>query len=782
MLEKNKNINYQNLDWNSIIESLKRFSTSDIARNHLNALTDLKSPEEALQSFYEITSAAVMINMGIRPFMESLDLFEVWSSRLRKNAVMKPLELKDIRHFCTEAISLKQTLLEQNTPWSLIEYDLVMDAEKPLSAIDSLITASCDIRMDASEKLYRLSREKENIARQIQTKLDRIVKDFDIEHMLQEKFVTNREGRWVIPVKGGLKHYVPGVVHGTSQTKQTVYIEPEVTIPMNNRLREIDIEIEEEIERLLVEISNYLYTLKDDFEKTKVQLQKMDILLSKAQLHVQLESEPCEFSETTLELKDLFHPMLKLSGKNPIPNNVTLDQNKRILILSGPNAGGKTVLLKSVGLAAQMARCGLPICANHTSKIPFFKNVLICIGDSQNVDEDLSTFAAHLKNLNTALAYKGSENLVLVDEICGSTDPEEGSALARAFITKYAENKVFGIITSHLSPLKKGWAPEGPIQNGSLEFDTKIGRPTYNFLPGIPGNSLALMTAKRVGINEDVLTTANSFLSPELQKKLSELEEIENLKKDIVNLQNHYKKEIKEYQKKQDLLDQEKKAFELVKEKEMAKLIKQASQTVEAAISETKAKETFDKHRKLQEIKYNLPEIVKASTANQPGKIDTAKDFGEKYPPGSKVFVNSLNQDGIVQSNPNAKGEILVLSQSMRLQVHWTDLKPALKFNNPTGQQLRKTTFSSATQLDQDYVLDLRGKTVDEAVSLLEVALDNATTKQTDRMKIIHGHGTDALKKAVRTYLSRSVYVKKWKSGNSESGGDGVTWVELGSL
>lgn len=776
----NLNNELTNLDWNHILDNLKKFSTSESAKHQLDGLGPLTSIEEAEQSFYEIEAASLLISSGVRPYMESLDFYEAWAIRLKKNAVLKTIELKDVRHYCTEIIALKNTLLEHNSTWSLTEYDQIMDAEKPLSAIDTIMTASGDIRMDASEKLYRLSKEKESLARQIQTKLDRLVKDFDIEHMLQEKYVTNREGRWVIPVKGGLKHYVPGVVHGSSQTKQTVYIEPEATIPMNNRLREVEVEIEEEIERLLIEISNYLYGLIIQFEASHKSLLKLDVLFSKAQLTIQLDASPCQFSKESLHLKDLFHPTLKMAGKNPITNTVLLDEHKRILILSGPNAGGKTVLLKSVGLAAQMARCGLPICADASSTLPFFKTILVCIGDSQNVDEDLSTFAAHLKSLNQALSLKGHENLLLIDEICGSTDPEEGSALARAFILNYAKNQVFALVTSHLSPLKKGWDQTSSVQNGSLEYDTKIGKPTYNFLPGIPGHSLALLTAKRVGIHAEILNEASGFLSPESKQKISELEEIENLKKEILNLQDHYKKEIKETQKQKKQLEHELKEFELTKEKEMQKFIKTAHKNVDEVISQSKAKDTLERHRKLQEIKYNLPEIVKATGVAQTPKLESAKEFSEKYPPGSKVFVNSLNQDGIVQSLPNAKGEILVLSQSIRLQVPWTDLKPALKLTNPTQSQMRKSVFSSASTIENDQTLDLRGKKVEEAISELELALDQSTIKQNDRLKVIHGHGTDALKKAIRTYLSRSVYVKKWKAGNPDSGGDGVTWVEIG--
>lgn len=770
----------KNLDWSEILNKTAAYATSEQGKSLVTAIQPLANAEAAEKSFYEIESATGILSGGVRPHMESLDLFATWMTRVRKNAVLKPLELKDIRHFCLEVIALKEALKEQSTAWALDLYEKLMLAEEPLSAIDNLITPSCDIRMDASEKLYRLSKEKDQLARQIQNQMDRLVKDHQIEHMLQEKFVTTREGRWVIPVKGGMQHFVPGVVHAASQSKQTVYIEPETVIPMNNRLRHIEVEIEEEIERLLIEISNYLSTQKLGFEKTEVEMLHADVLLAKAQLTVQLGAKPCRFSDERLELRELYHPLLKLSGKNVIANTVTLSHEKSILMLSGPNAGGKTVLLKSIGLASQMARCGLPICADRTSVLPFFKEICTAIGDSQSVDEDLSTFAAHLKTLDQALKLRGSENLILVDEICGSTDPEEGSALARSFIEAYATNQVFGVITSHLSPLKTGWKPEDVVINGSLEYDTKSGKPTYQFLPGIPGDSLALLTAKRVGVDDKIIAKATENLSPLARKKLSQLEEIENLKKDISALQEKYKKELKSVEQKRLALDAQILQFERQKESELEKTIKKASAKVEDAIASAKAAATLNKHRELQDIKYNLPEIVKGNQTVQTGTLQSAEDFGKKYPPGSKVFVPSLNQDGIVQSLPNSKGEVMILSQSIRLQLHWQDLKPAQKFTNPTSQLAQRNANVHVTFHDEDRTVDLRGKTVDAAISELEIALDRASVQKEDRLKIIHGHGTESLKKAIRTYLSRSVYVKKWKAGTAESGGDGITWVELG--
>ncbi len=775
----------KNLDWHEILEKLKSFATSENARNSIALTKPFAQVSEAEKSFYEIESASTVLASGFRPHMQSLDLFELWITRLKKKAFLKTIELKDIRHFCLETIALKEALKEGNSAWSHEQTESLMNAEEPLSAIDSLMTPAGDIRMDASEKLFHLFKEKESLARQIQNQMDRLVHDHQMENKLQEKYVTTRDGRWVLPVKGGMQHFVPGVIHGSSQTKQTVFMEPEVIIPMNNRLRQIEVDIEDEIERLLAEISEYMATQNHEFDRTKKTLELCDIIFSKAQLATLLEAKGCQFSDEQMDLKDLAHPLLKLSSKKVITNSVQMNTDKSILILSGPNAGGKTVLLKSIGLAAQMARCGLPICCSVESKLPFFHEIVTGIGDSQSVDEDLSTFAAHLKILDQSSQLKGPQNLILIDEICGSTDPEEGSALARAFIEKYAEHKVYSVITSHLSPLKMGWKESDPILNGSLEYDTKNGRPTYHFLSGIPGESLAIKTAQRVGVSESIISSAIEKLTPAARARQNQMSELESLKKDIGLLQDSLKQKIKEATQLKEDYEQKMDQFEKEKEKQLTQALKKATHQVNEALAQASAATVLDKHRQLQEIKFNLPEIVKAkpiNNANTTSTFQNADEFAKKFPPGSKIYVNSLNQDGVIQSLPNAKGEVLVLSQSIRLQIHWTELKPAAKSANPTSQLVRRSGQTQVTLLDADRSLDLRGKTVDEAITELERTLDLATEMSEDRLKIIHGHGTESLKKAVRTYLSRSVYVKKWKSGSNDSGGDGVTWVELGQM
>ena len=767
------------LDWDEILEKIRAHATSELGKQQLYNLKPQPSAEAARISFREIFEAGQVLGQGHRPYMTALDLYSGWISRLKKRAVLKNLEIKDVRAFCLENLALREALMPVENKWSEKIQGRLMNAEEPLSAIDQILTPSGEIRSDASEKLFSLFKEKEKLSREVQTLMDRLVKDHDMDNIVQDKYVTTREGRWVIPVRSGMQHFLPGMIHGSSQSKQTVFIEPDKVVPTNNRLRQIDFEIEDEIERLLTQLSHYLSGFAEHFELSRDTMEEADVRFAQAQFTQSIEGHGIEFSEGEMELIEVRHPLLKIAGKEVISNSVLLDQQKSILLLSGPNAGGKTVLLKSIGLAAQMARCGLPICASETSKLPFFTKVQIGIGDSQSVDAELSTFAAHLKILNQALALKGEKNLILIDEICGSTDPEEGSALGRSFIEAFSKNKVFAIITSHLGPLKMGWTPEDRILNGSMEYDPRSGRPTYQFLAGIPGESLAIQTAKRVGVDAKIVQRALDVLTPATRARLEGLEQIEKLRGDVNILQDNLRRETQKAQALKKKYEMQLEQFNKEKEDLLQKSIKKAEKKIDEAIAQAKVDQTFKRHMALQEIKYELPEIVKAKPVNNGGP-ENADEFVRRYPTGTKVYVPSLNQDGIVQSAPNGKGEVTIMSGSIRLQLPWQELKPPGKPQNPTSQLVRQSSTFTVALHEEDRIVDLRGQTVEDALGELEIVLDKAAQQREDRLKIIHGHGTEALKKAVRTYLSRSVYVKKWKAGTNENGGDGVTWVELG--
>lgn len=768
---------HRNLDWSQTLEYLSERATSQLGRDSLLKLSPLSTAAAAMESLAEIQDLRIILTQGFRPFMKGLDLSALWMDRIKKSAVLKTMELKDVRLFCLETIALIELLQGYKSLNIYAKYfERIMNAEEPLSAIDRLMTASGEIRTDASEKLYALFKEKTDLERQIRTNLEKLVRTHEMEHLLQDRFVTNREGRWVLPIKSGMQGSLDGIIHDASQSKQTVFMEPEVVVRLNNNLRVVNIKIEEEIERLLIEISAYLSSQSQDFETTKANLLHLDIRFAQAQFSDAISAHPPTLSEQELDLKDVRHPLLVLNrGLHEVVSNaVRLTPSKSILLLSGPNAGGKTVLLKAVGLAAQMARCGLPICAGERSQIPFFKVLFTAIGDSQSVDSQLSTFAAHLNLLNAAAIAEGDGHLILVDEICGSTDPEEGSALARSFLEHYAKKGMLGVVTSHLGPLKEGWGEKDRIITASMEFDDTLGRPTFQLVPGIFGRSMALKTASRVGVLSSILSRALELISPEARKREDGLSELESQRAEL-----HGQREIlvRELRQSQDLRQKYQTLIEKFKSERdiwLRKSVDVAEKQIEKLLSEMKtaSNPVIDAQR----IRAQLPQIIKASKKPQ---IASAEEFANLFPPGSMVFIPSLNQDGLIQSLPNAKGEVQLQAQSIRVSLPWSVLQAPKSPTNPTARLARRHGIATSILPSDDRTLDLRGNSVEEALHTLENSLDRAVQNQEDRVKIVHGHGTETLKRAIRSFLSRSLYVKKWKAGTAESGGDGITWVEL---
>lgn len=767
-----------NIDWDKTLSHLVAFATSSEGKEKLKKTIPLLTKEDARESFATIEEAQSILKSGQRPYMESLDLIHSWYLRLEKNAVLKTIELKDLRLFLLEVENLSQVIHPIKSEWIQSIKPELMSAGEPLARIDDLMTPQGEIRVDASETLYKLHHEKRQLAQKVQNTLDGLVKGHEHDPHLQDKYVTNREGRWVIPVKSGMRHELEGIIHATSTSKQTVFMEPQQIVPLNNRIKQAELEIEEEISRLLKEISDYLYHLIADIARSKEVLLEVDCFLAKAQFANVSSANPIVFNDDYIQLEDLKHPLMVLNGEMVIPNNLTLNNNDKILLLSGPNAGGKTVFLKSFGLAAHMARCGLPICAGPRSTIPFFEDIFIAVGDSQSVDQSLSTFAGHLKILDQACHAKGAKSLVLIDEICGSTDPDEGAALARGFIQHYAFQGTFGLITSHLGPLKSGWDEGSGIVNGSMNYDAESGRATYEFIRGVPGKSLAFATAKKIGILDSVYNAAKLFLSPSGRKRLRSMEEVEKLKEEVSQLQSQVRLELEAANQKQKDYEKMMREFNYNKDERLRKEVNEAFEKIKEDMQRGQVKNLFESHERRERITIDFPEVIKFGDASHKERkeIHTLESFTKAFPPGSVVFVTTLNQDGIVQGSPNSKGEIPVLSGSMRLFVDWQMLKPPKQTQNPLKKKTSNKEVVFDTKRDE---VDLRGMTTVEAIEKLEVVLDKAQTNQLERLKIIHGHGSDALKKAVRSHLSRSVYIARWQVSTSNDGGDGVTLAYL---
>lgn len=658
------------LNWNNISQYLAEYCSSELAKNLIYETSPLKNAEQAIESFQNIEDVRKILKSKIEIHAQSLDEFDNWFSLIVKSSHIKSNTLHKIILFLYEVQHLKLMLNNQNENWATKNTKKLFSPANIIKKIQLIINEEGIIKTTASPELLSLYQEKQNLSHNIQKHLDKMVKNYDIEHILQDKFVTTREGRLVLPIKSGMQHNFTGIIHDSSNTQKTVFMEPQDLVNNNNTLMELTKKIDKEIIKILSIISADLYQIRQDLKQAHWVLLQSDVIFAKAKLANELKAFPVVFSKQ-VKLFNLRHPLLLIKKINAVGNDISLNNDQRILLLSGPNAGGKTTFLQSFALAAYMASCGLPICANQNSEIVFFNHIHLILNDEQNLSAGLSSFSSHISSLNQACKLQGFSSLIIIDEICSSTNPEEAVALSKSFIEHYLEQNVFALISSHLSQLKYSWKDSSPIFQGSLNFSKKTG-PNYKFTPGHPGESFAFDIAKQVGVSDSILKKALNFLSPEQKNYFKALKDLEENKQEILELKNDLKKEMKIWEDNNKTLDTEKKDFAQLKKNKLQEVIEGAEEGMQNLISEQKVRKNIFKYEELKKMKENLPIVIKENL--QP-KEKTLEYFKKHYTPGTKVFISGLNQYGIIQGQVNTKGEIPLLSQSMRITVHWTSLQ-----------------------------------------------------------------------------------------------------------
>ncbi len=766
-----------NIDWNLVLNEISKFATCSQSNEQIlktspyTHLSLAQKSMELIEAFKDVLVEA----QGKRVHLESFEFIESIIFSIKKSQTLKVNDLNQVRHFLIDLKSI-ESIYPLHKFSILKKYkDSILNTDTLLDRINAIVTETGEIRSDASTLLLESFNKKRNLSKNVHQTLDKLVKESSLEKVLQDRYVTTREGRWVLPVISGKQHDFKGLVHDSSNSKETVFMEPEEVVGLNNKIRQLDDLIKNEVERLLKEVTTLLFEKINQIQKAFETAVDMDANLSVAEWATANNAHALKLSATgELDIKEGFHPLLNSLDKDLIKNDFNFEQKERILILSGPNAGGKTVFLKTLGLICQMARCGLPACAQASSLVPFFKNITSIIGDNQSVGESLSTFEAHLRLLDSCTKLKSATEFVLIDEICGSTEAGEGSALARAFIEEYSKYGIIAIITSHLGPLKTGWDKESGVVNGSMFFDQKKGQSTYEFIKGVPGDSLAIETAKKAKVDSKIIDKAVFYLSPEQRKKYSGLVEIESLQKSLQEqktefkkksteleaLKLDYKKMIKEFQSEQDQL--------------LEKSIKNFKDKLNQNQGYSQIQERLKNKVNLDKMKDSAPKVIKSNVKES---IITQENFSQMFPPGSPAFIPSLKKNGVVQGTPDSKGFVPIMSDSMRVLIKWSDARQINKNLNTQSSSLKKvkSSFDIIKSDSTEHSVDLRGKTVEEALRDLEDAIDQTLRISCDKLRVIHGHGTEKIKKNVRSFLSRHPSIKTWKSDTD----DGATVVIL---
>lgn len=662
--------------------------------------------------------------------------------------------------------------------------------------VRSTFDTSGQIRDSVSPDLARLRGERDTLSTRVRDEIESLMKSDEFAPHLQDEFVTMRQDRYVLPLKASSKSMGLGIVHDESRTGETVFVEPTVVVGLNNRLKVAELSINRETRRILEEIAKRVAEAAPAIRRNLETLTAIDVIAAKARLSVSTDSLPVDLvDEARIDLRQVRHPLLALRLERVVANDLALGEKgqARVLVISGPNAGGKTILLKSVGMAALLARAGLHVPCQPGSVVGFFQPVLADIGDQQSLAGGLSTFSAHLANVSGILAAAGEDKarpMVLVDELMVGTNPDQGAALARALLEALADLPGLVVTTTHYDSLKTLAQSDDRFRNGAMEYDLEKLAPSYRLRDGVPGRSYAFDIATRMGLPAGVIARANVLAGAStigLEDVIARLEARESSLAVEADALAKARVEIETTAGDQRAAAESLRAREKELARESRKAIEEAVRDAREAIRAiVREAQNAGSARAAEMARRAVEATARAATADLP-KEPPPPGEPAKIAMGALVFVPSLKSDGVVVKMPDARGRVKVAIGALNFDIDAAELRvpktppPAKsKYANSANAPLTGAGDSNEyTTPTKSNTIDLRGLRAEEAVQEVELYLDKAALEGKSPVFILHGHGTGALKKAVREYLARSPYVRKWRPGEKTQGGDGVSIIDL---
>jgi DNA mismatch repair protein MutS2 len=733
----------------------------------------------------------------IRDVRESLKKAEIEGTHL------EPKELLNIGEMLAISGALLKFIKPKEEKYSNI-FKLISQTrsfDQIQSAINSAVDRSGEIKDTASGKLSDLRHQKKTVRNRLLDKLESMIGARKIKGPRQDDIITIRDGRYVIPMDEAEFFQQRGIVHDKSKSGATLFVEPLVAVGLNNQLRELTLEEEREIERILKEITSMIRTELKDLKITVKALQKLDFIYAKAKLSFDYDGNPPLLNEQGyINLIEARHPLLNVSEdsflatrkkeevieneqrRNVVPLSLSLGKDYTALIITGPNTGGKTVALKAVGLLTLMALSGLHIPVEPYSEICVFKKIYADIGDEQSIEMSISTFSSHMTQIKKAVEDSDSETLVLLDELGGGTDPKEGIALGEAIIDQLIKKEAKVIITTHHGALKI-LAEEYPqIRNASLEFDKETLTPTYRFQIGYPGSSYAIQIAGRLGMPQDVIEFAQKLLGSK-ERDLGSL--LESLEKDLKTVRENRKALDQQTKVSEELVNLYKDKLEKLESKEKdlkTKALKESKQMVEttrvelerliAQIRKTQAEKQVVKeaHHLLEEKKTSISKELEKFEERVVKKLGIVK-------PGDAVWIEPLGIKGDVVEKDEHSGKIKVLVGNITYTVEESELTRIEDTEKVEAKSEYIGTTYTVPHVSPE--IDLRGLLAEEAFNVVDKYLDNAYLAGLSLVSIIHGKGTGALRKKVSDFLSHHHRVEEFRLGEWNEGGSGVTIVKL---
>lgn len=670
-------------------------------------------------------------------------------------------------------------------------------------SIDRVIDESGAVKDDASPQLRGYRRDLLRFTQQIKEELTRLINSPSHSKCLQEPIYTVRNGRHVLPVLANMRQSIDGIVHDSSASGLTIYVEPLSVVELTNKVRITEANIEREIERLLWELSSEASKRVDDIDCTFQTLVELDFIAARAKLARRYEGRKPEIlTQAEMRFIKARHPLLILqTGKieKVIPNDITLGQGLQSVIITGPNTGGKTVYLKTAGLLALMMRAGLLLPVQEHSACSIFCGIFADIGDEQSLEQNLSTFSSHMGNIIEILKRAGEGTLVLLDEIGAGTDPREGVVLAEVILTELKASGALTICSTHYGDLKTLAHSKDGFGNASMEFDEKTLTPSYRMRAGIPGSSKAIAVAAHLGLDPQLVEKAEASLASQKADFEFKIEEIEKRLHVIAEREEELEETEARIRALEFQLSEQKQALEREYRKtkfESASRFEQEYEQAKKLINElTASLQKTPTLARAQESKEKLESIRKELDWLSPEEFERERI---KIAPGQTVKVRSLNQMGQVETMYESEEKALVRVGRLKVKVLLNDLEVAAGVTAPKSKTFGRSAASPSSRAssgnsmqmnrkleDPVFVrsskntIDLRGKRVDEAMAEVERFLDSCYREQLSPLMIIHGHGTGAIKGAVRSFLSSCSYANKSRSGENYEGGDGVTVVNF---
>ena len=650
--------------------------------------------------------------------------------------------------------------------------------------ITSCIIGADEISDGASRELADIRRRMRIAASKARETLEKIIRSSTYQKYLQEAIITQRDGRYVVPVKQEFRSQVAGLVHDTSSSGSTVFIEPMGVVNANNDIRVLKGEEEKEIERILFELSGMCAGCASEIIESYKTLVELNLIFAKAHLAYRMKAvRPVMNDEGVIDLKAARHPLIPKD--KVVPTDIRLGEDFDTLVITGPNTGGKTVCLKTLGLLTLMAMCGLMVPAGDNSRLSVFRRVLVDIGDEQSIEQSLSTFSAHITNIIGIIKLANRSTLAVIDELGAGTDPVEGAALAVAILEKLRERGAKIAATTHYSELKEYALKTPGVENGCCEFDVTTLRPTYKLLIGVPGKSNAFAISKRLGMEDDVIDRARILTSAESRQFENVVESLEISRRELADELERARQATLDAQQKQAQAEKElerakteaKREVDMAKHKAQELAAKTRAQAY-AIIDELEQAKKNSKYDAEQKSKFKTGMKVLEETAD-PIKESEKSDYKlpRELKPGDNVLIFDIDKKAVVLEKPE-KDSVLVQAGIIKTRVKLNNLR-LLEDEKVTVPKRRERTVTKDVKSLAKTEIDVRGQTAEEAVMSVDSAIDSCMLSNIHMLTVIHGKGTGVLRSRIQNYLRHHKAVKSFRLGTFGEGESGVTIVEL---